>query len=114
MINIYLICCTDVSGNKMHKIGFTKRTIERRIKEFKTGNANDFYLIDSFKSKWGTKIEAKLHKQFKSKRVNGEWFMLSDSDILEFGKICETLHEGFEFIANNNTYYQDRENINFL
>jgi hypothetical protein len=51
---------------------------------------------------------------FKNKRVNGEWFMLSDADILNFGKVCETLHDGFEFIANNNTYYQDRENINFL
>ena len=113
-IYVYLICCTDANGNKMHKIGFTKRSVEKRIKEFKTGNANDFYLIDSFKSKWGTKIEASLKRRFKKYNISGEWFDLSDVDILNFGKVCETLHDGFEFMANNNTYYQDRESINFL
>ena len=59
MINIYLIC-SEIEGKKLHKIGYTKRAIEKRIKEFKTGNASELYLVDSFQSKWGTKIEAQL------------------------------------------------------
>lgn len=59
--NVYLICA-DVEGEKLHKIGFTRRKVETRLKEFRTANASDLYLVDSFKSEWGTKIEASLHR----------------------------------------------------
>ena len=106
-IYVYLICCTDVNGNKMYKIGFTKRSVEKRIKEFKTGNANDFYLIDSFKSKWGTKIEASLKRRFKKYNISGEWFDLSTDDISNFENYCLNLHENFELISTENTWYID-------
>ena len=107
MINIYLLCA-EINGEKLHKIVYTKRSIEERIKEFKTGNASDFYIIDSFRSKWGTKIEAQLHKTFKQKRVRGEWFNLTDEDLLSFKEKCQILHDNFEIISNNNTYYLDK------
>ena len=107
MINIYLIC-SEIEGKKLHKIGYTKRTIEKRIKEFKTGNASELYLVDSFQSRWGTKIEAQLHKHFKSKKVNGEWFDLDESDIPKFKKYCEMLHNNLEVISTQNTYYLDK------
>ena len=107
MINIYLVC-SEINGEKLHKIGYTKRSIEERIKEFKTGNASDFYIIDSFKSEWGTKIEASLHRAFKSKKVRGEWFNLTDEDLLSFQERCQILHDNFEVITKNNTYYLDR------
>ena len=100
MINIYLLCA-EINGEKLHKIGYTKRSIEERIKEFKTGNASDFYIIDSFRSKWGTKIEAQLHKKKKKKRVRGEWFNLTDEDLLSFKEKCQILHDNFEIISNN-------------
>jgi hypothetical protein len=68
MIKIYLICA-EIGGEKLHKIGYTKRTIEQRIKEFKTGNASDFYIVDSFQSKWGTKVESQLHRHFRNKKL---------------------------------------------
>lgn len=67
MINIYLLCA-EINGEKLHKIAYTKRSIEERIKEFKTGNTSDFYIIDSFRSKWGTKIEAQLHIRHLNKK----------------------------------------------
>lgn len=107
MFNVYLIC-SEINGNRLYKIGYTKRDIEKRIKEFKTGNASSFYLIDSFQSKWGTKIEARLHKLFKHKKVSGEWFNLDNNDISDFKKICNSLHNNLELISSNNTYYLDR------
>ena len=44
MYSVYLICA-EIGGEKVHKIGYTRRTPEQRIKEFKTGNASDFYII---------------------------------------------------------------------
>ena len=79
MFSIYLVC-SEIGGQKLHKIGFTRRTPEKRIKEFKTGNASEIYLVDSFQSEWGTKIEAMLHKIYKSKKVEGEWFNLDEDE----------------------------------
>ena len=107
MFSIYLVC-SEIGGQKLHKIGFTRRTPEKRIKEFKTGNASEFYIIDSFRSQWGTKIESSLHRAFKSKKVRGEWFNLTDEDLLSFQERCQILHDNFELISNNNTYYLDR------
>jgi hypothetical protein len=107
MINIYLIC-SEIEGKKLHKIGYTKRSIEKRIKEFKTGNASELYLVDSFQSKWGTKIEAQLHRHFKPKKVNGEWFDLDETDIPKFKMFCQAFHNNLELISTQNTYYLDK------
>lgn len=104
--NVYLIC-SEFEGRKLYKIGYTRRPIEKRIKEIKTGNGSDIYLVESFKSIWGTKIEANLHRFYKSKKVNGEWFDLKDSDVETFLERCKLTHNTFELISKNNTYYLD-------
>ena len=107
MYNVYLVC-SEIEGKKLYKIGYTRREVKKRISEFKTGNASDFYLIDSFLSKWGTKIEAQLHKFYRSKKISGEWFDLTLEDINSFRKSCETIHSNLEMISKQNTYYLDR------
>jgi hypothetical protein len=104
MINVYLIC-SEFEGRRLYKIGYTRREVSKRIKELKTGNASELYVIDSFKSKWGTKIESQLHRTFKTKKVNGEWFDLNGDDVRSFMVKCQTIHETFEMITTNNTYY---------
>ena len=106
-MTIYLICA-EINGEKLHKIGYTRRTPEKRIKEFKTGNASEFYIVDSYESKWGTKIEASLHRIHKQKKIRGEWFLLTNEEIDGFNSQCEKLHENFEVISTQNTYYIDR------
>ena len=107
MFNIYLVC-SEINGEKLHKIGYTRRPIEKRIKEFKTGNASDIYLVDSFQSEWGTKIESQLHRIFKQKKLSGEWFELEQKDIKLFREHCQKIHDNLEIISNNNSYYQER------
>lgn len=109
MINVYLISAEN-NGKKLYKIGYTRRSIEDRIKDFKTGNISDFEIVDSFSSKWGTKIERSLHKFFKNKRISGEWFDLVPEDILVFQEKCLLIHRNLEFINETNTYYIDRGN----
>lgn len=107
MFNVYIIS-SEINGEKLHKIGFTRRLVEKRLDEFKTGNASDLKIVDVFSSKWGTKIEKYLHKYFLNKKVGGEWFNLSDDDLQMFGTLCQQLHENFNIIEENNTYYIDR------
>jgi hypothetical protein len=105
--SVYLISA-ETNGKKLYKIGYTKRKVEERIKEFKTGNTAVFSIIEVFNSKWGTKIEASLHRQFYTKKVGGEWFDLDVNDLNNYLNLCEQLHNNFEIIENQNTYYIDR------
>jgi hypothetical protein len=107
MFNIYLVC-SEINGQKLHKIGYTRRPIEKRIREFKTGNASDIYLVDSFQSEWGTKIEAMLHKIYKLKKINGEWFDLDEEDIKKFNTHCSSIHNNLKLISEQNTYFLDK------
>ncbi len=107
MFHIYLVC-SEIGGQKLHKIGYTRRTIEKRIKEFKTGNASDIYLVDSFQSEWGTKIESQLHRIYKSKKIGGEWFDLSEDDIIDFSNHCRKIHDNLTLISKQNTYFLDK------
>jgi len=107
VFNVYLVCA-QIDGKSLYKIGFTRRSVENRIKEFKTGNASDIHLVNSFQSKWGTKIETILHNRYLSLRVSGEWFDLSDDEVLKFKENCQNIHNNFEMLVNNNTYVLDR------
>jgi ABC-type Zn uptake system ZnuABC Zn-binding protein ZnuA len=107
MINVYLISA-QFGDKKLYKIGYTKRDINERIKEFKTGNVSDFIIENSFNSKWGTKIEANLHRRFKTQKVRGEWFDLKKEDIDNFENYCKLIHNNLEIIENGNTYFIDR------
>ena len=107
MINIYLIS-SDTNGKKLYKIGITKRSIPERIKEFKTGNASELLIVDSFVSKWARKIEATFHRSLKPKKISGEWFDLDEEDIDTFKSKCIAMNENFEIIESSNTYYIDR------
>jgi len=107
MTNIYLIS-SNTNGKTLYKIGITKRSIPERIREFKTGNASELLIVDSFVSKWARKIEATFHRALKAKKISGEWFDLDEEDILTFKSKCMTLHENFEVIESCNTYYIDR------
>ena len=106
MYKVYLI--STVEEKPRFKIGYTRRKVEQRIKEFKTGNSSELEIIDVFESKWGTKIEANLHLRFKSKQIEGEWFFLTDDDILTFKKQCKDIHNMFELLNTQNTWFIDR------
>ena len=47
MFNIYLICA-EFEGRRLYKIGYTRREVSKRIKELKTGNGSELYVINSF------------------------------------------------------------------
>lgn len=101
--NVYLISA-NIDDIKLYKIGFTKRNVEDRVREFKTGNCLDLQIEYVINSKWGTKIEKRLHKMFVDKKISGEWFNLSDEDVINLINTSQTLHESFNIIENENTF----------
>lgn len=109
MYKVYLISSGDVE--KQYKIGYTRRDVEDRVREFKTGNSNNLEVISVFESKWGTKIESSLHRKYKTKKIDGEWFDLNQEEVNNFKIECERIHDMFELISNENTYIIDRGGV---
>jgi hypothetical protein len=107
MYIVYLISA-EINGKVLYKIGWTKRTPEQRIKEFKTGNVSEFLVIESYKSEWGSKIEVLLHKKYNKYKISGEWFDLPENEVKNFYLNCDIIHDNLDLIANNNTYYLDK------
>lgn len=102
-MTVYLLYTDD----GRYKIGYTRREILERIKELKTGNSNNFTVINTYKSKFGTKIEAALHQKFKEKKIEGEWFLLESEDVDNFIENCEKIENMFK-VLENNTWIVDR------
>lgn len=84
--NIYLIKDT-LTGH--YKIGKTKSNVEYRLSQLKTGNPN-LVLAASFKGIGND--EKILHETFIDKKIIGEWFEITDSEI-EFIKQYFTVPE---------------------
>jgi len=64
----------------LHKIGMTKN-ISSRLKQFGARMPHDVTLIHSVKTSDTVSLEVELHERYAEKRMNGEWFNLSPSDV---------------------------------
>lgn len=104
MKKLYLI--SSGVDNKIYKIGYTRRDVEKRMKEFKTGNSTLLEIVYTFESKWSSKIEPLLHKKYE--RIEGEWFRLNEEEINNFITTCVNLHNTFELLSTENTWVIDK------
>lgn len=82
---IYLIQC-----NEFYKIGIS-RDVQFRLRELQVANPYKLILADCFlfRFKGTILVEQRLHKQFRARRVSGEWFKLSEKEGEQFAFLCE-------------------------
>ena len=105
---IYLIMTEDANGEQLYKIGFTKREVHKRIKEFRTGNSSDFHVLHIFEPEdFACTIERKLHLKFNDKHVKGEWFGLDSDDVKLFPELCTKYYEQCKYIQDSNSYMDE-------
>lgn len=95
---IYLIC--DPNQNT-YKIGVTRNLVQDRIKKLQTGNASELHMIHTVKTEYPFRLETMLHNKFKDKKVNGEWYSLSQDDITNFKKICNSFIDMIDSMKQN-------------
>lgn len=65
-----------------YKIGYGKYPT-RRLRQLQTGNSRRLGLGVVIKTNNMAETEAQLHNQYQHRRVDGEWFALTASDIAE-------------------------------
>lgn len=82
---VYII----TEGEGRYKIGYTKKSVESRIKSLQTGNPNQLSLVKYHEVYMPSRIETMLHNYYKDCLVKGEWYDLSSDQIEEFGAICD-------------------------
>ncbi len=70
-------------GEGFYKIG-RSNNVERRDREIKLQLPFKVELIHTIETSDPPRTEKYWHNHFKSKRLNGEWFQLSNSDVLLF------------------------------
>jgi len=75
--NRYIYIASD--GNK-YKIGVSVNTYSR-VSSLNTDNPKEVKIIYSKKFKNASKVEHKIHENFKSNRVKGEWFNFTENEL---------------------------------
>ena len=83
------------------KIGYTKRNVQKRVKELNSPNLS---VILEFESKYPTQLEKALHFRFKQHNIEREWFNLADSTIDELKNICHILEDSINSIKEQNNF----------
>ena len=108
--NIYLLTAI-IDNIKMYKIGITKNDISIRLKALQTGNPYKISLVNSFQSKWASKVESYLHSYFRNNNVLNEWFILNEEEVSLFSEICQKVENNFQLLEDNNLYIQGKGGI---
>ena len=103
MSYVYLITALDKeiiidTDNPLYKIGVTKQSKNKRLKQLSTGNSKDLKLVNEFKSEFAYKLESVLHRQFKDKKVNKEWYALDKIDVENFITTCLKYENNFKIL----------------
>lgn len=106
MGHVYLIT------NDYHhfKIGITAGAIEKRLKQLQTGNSEKIELVKSYKSEHHRTIESWLHKKYFNQRLEGEWFQLTDDDVMLFEDTCQSIETTVKFLKEENYFFKKRDN----
>jgi len=108
--NIYLLMIT-INNQKNYKIGITKNDISVRLRALQTGNPYKISIVNSFQSKWASKVESSLHSYFKKNNVLNEWFILSDEEVGLFTELCQKTENNLQLLEDNNLFIQGKGGI---
>ena len=99
MAYVYLL---GVSGqDNTFKVGMTRGDINKRIKQLQTGNGEEIYMLNSFKTKYQFFIERSLHLKFCPKNKRNEWIELEINDVVNFKLYCEEIEKQAHALKDN-------------
>ncbi|MDY0268800.1 GIY-YIG nuclease family protein [Trichloromonas sp.] len=100
MPKVYLLKMID-DNSPIYKIGYTKSTVNSRLKNLQTGCPNKIIIVDEYQSDYSKIIEKTLHNIYRHKKVNGEWFKLDIYDEVNFINNCKK-YETINIYLNEN------------
>ena len=84
---IYVLSFRDMSGERFCKIGMAKN-LESRIASIQTSLPFKLKIEMCFYSENMAKTEKEMHAEFSDERVAGEWFRLTDNQLMSIRSYC--------------------------
>lgn len=90
-----------------YKIGITKNPT-KRLKQLQTGNSLKLELLSVYETNFGNKFEKILHRTYNLLNENGEWFNLSDIDVKNFIKTCNTIENNLKILKENSSVWKSK------
>lgn len=91
----------DSGQDGCFKIGMTRGDVKKRIKQLQTGNGEEIYLVNYFKTEYPFFIEKCLHTKFFPSQKKNEWFNLNVEDVVKFKEYCEEFEKIAESLKDN-------------
>jgi len=104
MGTVYLM--GEFVDNGRFKIGITKNSVEKRIKELQTGNSNEIFLVNKYETDNYRKVEGMLHRKFGTSRAIGEWFDLTHEQVVSFTEEAEKADQLVSLLLRDNHFYK--------
>lgn len=95
---MYLICDAE---RELFKIGITKGSVDKRLKELQTGNGGELHVVYSFETDKPYRMETMLHHLYQNGRKSGEWFEMDEESVLSFTKRCEECQKRMDALKEN-------------
>lgn len=99
MAFVYLL--GDSGQDNIFKIGVTRGSVEKRIKQLQTGNGEEIYLVNYYETDYPFFLERSLHLKFYPKQKRNEWFILNCDDIMKFKEYCSLFEENAKSLKDN-------------
>lgn len=97
----YVYLLSDTLNESVYKIGVTKSTIEKRIKQLQTGNPGEIHIRAYFETDYPYFIENRLHRRFFENEVHGEWYDIPLETVSRFDEICREEEMMAESLKDN-------------
>lgn len=95
---VYLIADYD---NDAYKIGVSKNKVSKRLKQLQTGNCTELVLLETYTTDYPYRMENILHNKYNHKKINNEWFALTNEDISNFKNTCSEIDAMIEIMKDN-------------
>lgn len=70
-----------VRAGQYYKIGITQGDVSRRVAQLQTGSPHKIHVIRVIETDHPRDLERDLHEMLRHKRVEGEWFKLSEAEL---------------------------------
>ena len=101
MIKRGLVYLIYDSSQNLYKIGVTKGTGEKRLKQLQTGNASELQIIHTHETEFPYRLETMLHNKFKNNQILNEWYELPIEVVLNFQSICIEAENIIDIMKDN-------------
>ena len=89
-----------------YKVGITSKSIEKRMAQLMTGNSEHLNVVATYNTENALALEKMLHHYYASKRIEREWFMLTDTDVKSFIETCQKLESKIILLKEQNPYFK--------